>query len=214
MAKPIVIYTAITNRYDNLKEPLHVVNSADYICFSDCVFKSKIWNIQPIPCTDWGRVRQARYPKILPHRFFPEYKISIWVDGSIKIIGNLEKLINLYLNKCDFALCEHSCKRPSIEAEVKICIKKFKRQKEVFIKQLAAYKNVKFKGPIYETGMLLRRHNNIKNAMEDWWGEVIKYSNRDQISLPYIIWKHSLNIKAITMNVRNNRWTKVIPHGK
>ena len=30
--------------------------------------------------------------------------------------------------------------------------------------------------------------------MEDWWKEIEKYSNRDQVSLPYVLWKNGYQI--------------------
>ena len=46
--------------------------------------------------------RNARKYKILPHRFLSEYDISIWIDGNIKVRGDVNELLE-YLNDCKFS---------------------------------------------------------------------------------------------------------------
>jgi hypothetical protein len=33
--------------------------------------------------------------------------------------------------------------------------------------------------------------------MEEWWKEFIEYSKRDQISLPYVLWKNGIKINDV-----------------
>lgn len=33
--------------------------------------------------------------------------------------------------------------------------------------------------------------------MEEWWNEMEKYSKRDQLSLPYIIWKNGYSFEDV-----------------
>jgi hypothetical protein len=210
MSKRIVIYTAISADYDTLNEPEHIIKGADYICFTDKLsLKSTVWNIQPLPNKKVDVVRRARFPKLLPHRLFPDHEISIWVDGSMKIKGNLLKLMKKTLAGYDIALCRHCRKRPSLAAEVDACLRKSKDDPKLLEKQLEAYSEVDPKIPICETGLMLRRHlvPKVKKAMESWWKEILRFSNRDQVSFPYIVWKHKLSIKVMEMRVRSNPWT-------
>jgi len=214
----LVIYTAISGRYDALKKPKHIIKNADYVCFGKGL-KSKIWNIKPFPNKEVDVVRRARFAKLLPHRLFPDYEISIWLDGSIQIRGDLSELIEQYLKDHNIALCRHGKKRKSLAAEVDACLKKHKDNPKILRRQLKSYVDVDPKIPVCETGMLLRRHlsTDVRDAMEDWWVELTKFSKRDQISFPYIVWKHKLRVKVIEMMVGRNPWTiinKKKPHRK
>jgi hypothetical protein len=107
--KKTVIYTAIFGGKDELIEPSFVSPSCDYVCFTDQPRQSAIWKIvlrEQNPAGD--PVRSARRLKILPHLLFSEYEYSIWVDGNLEIIGNLEELIGKYLTGKDFATFDHA----------------------------------------------------------------------------------------------------------
>ena len=45
---------------------------------------------------------------------------------------------------------------------------------------------------LIEANVLIRRHNNplIRELMEDWWEQLRVHGRRDQISFPYVAWKH------------------------
>ena len=45
----IVVYTAISNGYDELKEVIDVEDGVDYICFTDSDITSETWTIRNIP---------------------------------------------------------------------------------------------------------------------------------------------------------------------
>lgn len=95
----VVVYTCITGGYDSLKQPKAVSANIDYICFTDR-FSGVLgaWKFVPVPDElKWlSNVKKQRVVKICPHRYLKEYDISIWVDGNISIIGNLNKFINQY----------------------------------------------------------------------------------------------------------------------
>ena len=82
-----VIYTAITGKYDNLQEPEYIPKGYDFICFTDHKINksNSIWNIKHILPLYNDNTRVARKYKILPHRFLPEYDLSIWIDGNFII---------------------------------------------------------------------------------------------------------------------------------
>ena len=60
---------------------------------------------------------------------------------------------------------------------------------------------------------LLRRHNDkdIILLMENWWGLINKYSIRDQLSLPFCIWRHNTKTKLIPSDLSGN-FFDVNPH--
>jgi len=57
-------------------------------------------------------------------------------------------------------------------------------------------------------GVLIRDHNNVDviKAMDMWFNEVITYSKRDQISLPYVLWKCNVHYDLIRENLYDNEF--------
>ena len=93
-----IIYTAIFGGYDQLPDPQYKPEGWDFICFTDSDIKSDIWEIKKVPAIYEDSTRNARKYKVLPHRWFPDYEYSLWVDGNILIKNNINELIDIYLD--------------------------------------------------------------------------------------------------------------------
>ena len=103
-----VIYTAIFGGYDQLPDPEYIPEGWDFVCFTDSNIKSNIWNVNKVPAIYEDSTRNARKYKVLPHRWFPNYDYSLWVDGNILIRENINELIDIYLNKANLAVHDHN----------------------------------------------------------------------------------------------------------
>jgi hypothetical protein len=196
----IVVYTAISNQYNALLNPKHIDPSVDYFCFTDQPLWHKLntntaWKILPFPDPSLDPVRKCRMVKMLPHRFFPEYDYSVWVDGSINIIDDVRALIKQYDHPP--MLCFKHPIRSCIYQEGQTCIDVGKDDPSTITKQLTYYKEQGFpeESGLIESNALIRRHNdpNVVKVMEDWWKEVKTHSRRDQLSFPYVIWRNNFS---------------------
>ena len=50
-----------------------------------------------------------------------------------------------------------------------------------------------------EDNILYRRHTpEINQLMDEWWALVRDYSQRDQLSLTYLLWRHDYNLDDLT----------------
>ena len=194
----VVCYTSILGNYDSLKQPLVINPDIDYICFSDTSLAKKIgvWQIRPVPdeLKYLPIVKQQRIIKICPHRYLKEYDISIWVDGSIQVIGDLNKFIEQYdLDKNPIYTRIHPI-RKCIYAEAKACKNMNKDASIAIDKQIKRYQDDGYPQNIgmVETGVMLRKHNNIKCILIDnaWASELLNGSHRDQLSFNYVCWKN------------------------
>lgn len=214
----IACYTCITGNYDALKDPLAKQDSSiDFICFSDQPFQSDVWKIKPIPkeLCRLSAVKQQRVIKICPHRYLPKkYKISLWIDGSVQIIGDLMQFIKQYdLSKNCFYTRIHP-KRNCIYDEADACLRLKKDLSGKVQKQIEKYKKENYPAHIgmVETCLLLRKHNEYKCKLIDnyWAAELLQNSHRDQLSFNYVCWKqHFLpGIMTKNFNVNNStfRW--------
>ena len=107
-----VIYTSIIGGYDSLEEPRYIPEGFDFICFTDQKINkpNSVWEIRQVLPLYEDNTRTARKYKILPHRFLPEYDLSIWVDGNELVVGDVDKLQKRYLNDKNMAVYNHmSC---------------------------------------------------------------------------------------------------------
>ena len=209
--RSLVVYTAIIGDYDDLRDPLIVEPGVSYVCYTDQKhIKSDVWDIRYIDeVPEEKRAICVREYKMLPHKFFPEYESSIWVDASIKIVGKLTELIEKYQRYANFLLmphCDGICAYDQIFSYVVYLF----TQKSIAIKQLTKYLNEQYPedNGLMMGGFLVRNHNDSKiiRTMEDWYHEVCFYSSRDQISLPYVVWKNNLIYDLCDLYIAKNSW--------
>ena len=195
--KKIVVYTAIIGNYNPLRNPAHVEEDVDYICFTDeprwfRLTNRTVWQGRPFPPGDLEPTRMNRQVKLLPHQFFSDYDASIYVDGSIQITGSIRQLLDKYDHPA--MLCHRHPKRDCAYEEGRVCIEMAKETPATIRKQLTRYHEEGFPEHfgMIEAGVLIRQHNDSKVValMEDWWNEIRNESSRDQISFPYVAWKH------------------------
>lgn len=154
-----------------------------------------------IDITQNDNVLINRYIKMHPNELFKEYDFSIYIDGNIKIISTLSSLINQVGENTGLALHRHSI-RNCIFEEIEACKTLKKGNYEKMKIQADRYRNEGFpsKFGLLECNVIVSNLNNInsKIILNEWWNE-FKYSDsrRDQIVLPYILWKKGFSIKDI-----------------
>jgi hypothetical protein len=215
----VVVYTAVTGHYDYVHAPAKKVPGWDYLCFTDEISTARPgWDVRALPHKYLDQIRRARIAKILSHRFLCDYDISIWIDANIGIRGDLAAFSIMALADADIAFFRHGAHRPSVAAEIQACEQAGKAPMEVMSLQYEHYCAQGFTdnaGIIPETGVIIRRHHHpaVRTAMEEWWAELLKYSVRDQISLPYIVWKNALPITLLDCDLRTAPWFTYRDHG-
>src|ERR1035437_508260 len=83
-----IIYTAISDEYDNLKDPAIITPGWKYICYTNNkAVKSNVWEVIYL---DSLTTKEQRKIKIIPPF---EYDTCLWIDGSILINCNLDEFI-------------------------------------------------------------------------------------------------------------------------
>jgi hypothetical protein len=194
----IVIYTAISNNYDNLIQPTYISKNFDYICFTNKKIKFPgIWKIKLLKDISSDPTKNSRYYKINAHKFLKKYEYSIWIDSNINVITNkLEnKILSLIKNKQILSINIHP-ERKCVYDEAKACIDQQKDDPEVILKEMNYLKKKKYpvNNGLYEDCIIYRRHGDSKitKLMNDWWYMVKNFSKRDQLSLNYVLWKNKI----------------------
>lgn len=197
-----VIYSCISGGYDEIITDFYPDAHFDYVLFTDNakLLKKKRflwWQIKPLAFSKTDNVRNARWHKTHPHILFPEYKYSVWMDSNIQISGPaIYKLINKHIranHKIAISLHPH---RDCIYDEAAACIADGKDNPDLINTQMQILRADKYPehNGLYETNVLLRRHNDakIKKLCEQWWDFIKNYSRRDQLSFNYLLWKNGI----------------------
>ena len=219
MVNKKVIYTAIFGGYDKLPDPTFLPEGWDFICFTDSDIKSDVWTIKNVPAIYEDSTRNARKYKLLPHRWFPDYDYSLWVDGNIIIQSDVNELIEHYLQDVNLAVHDHNQNvldpRDCVYKEADTIFyfgKKngnYKDDPEVIHKQVQGYANEGYPkdNSLAVTMQVLRRHNESDciKTMETWWQEIKYKSKRDQLSFNYSMWKTSMNFNYFVGDSRSNK---------
>ena len=203
-----VVYSALLGKYDII-QPFNLQKGFDFILFTDVINinnNETNWTILPLPKElnnlNLSRVKKQRFIKLHPHLFFRNYNLSIYIDTTFQIQGDLnEFLLRVLTPKYNIYNFEHP-KRNNIFEEAFI-VAKIRKEKKIMIKLIKErYRKEKFpdNNGLIEGCLIIRKHNekNCIYLMNKWFEEIEKYSHRDQLSFNYAIWKTGIKIKYIS----------------
>ena len=169
----------------------------DYFAFLDRDNKNtKGWNKvisknHSIIDSRWDYRRNAKIFKVLPELFLPEYDVYIWIDSEIEIKKDPNFICENYLKNNDIAIFKHS-KRNCVYDEGEIIEKLGWDHPDLLKNQFNFYKSNNFPRNfgLYEMTSYIKRKNDITKVMGTmWWELICRFSSRDQLSFPYVIWK-------------------------
>lgn len=214
----VVVYTAVINHYDELRDPAVVPDGWHFVAFSDVKINSKIWQTRPLNYIDSDPVRSARFVKINAHHYFKDYDYSIWLDANLQPITSLLPLLPKLKNNI-LGLMRHP-HRNCVYVEGAECIKRNKDKADSITPQLERYRETGFPENygLWETGLMLRKHNDPRciQLMVSWWQEVFIGSRRDQISLPIVLRQYGEIVSELGVHgkdeVRHNKYIEAYKH--
>jgi len=141
------------------------------------------------------------------HMLHPNYTALVWADGAFKLQPGFVEWIIGYLADADAAFIRHPV-RSSISEEMDFVYSNLAQDyvrarynSEPMREQVTAYLQDGFvpkAAPLIAAGLFIRRNSDkVNRAFEHWYIENTKWTIQDQLSLPYIIWKHNLRVKYI-----------------
>ena len=219
-----VVYTALLGKYDKI----HTVNKEkgyDYFMFTDQDFNNHSncnWTILPLAKTDnLGKKnisKLQRFYKTHPHLFFMNYDLSIYVDSSYGIKGNLDEfLLRILSPNISIYFLEHST-RNCIYKEFNAVLSSKKENLQIVNSVKERYNKQKFPDNVGlgDNSLIVRKHNDKKciNLMNHWYNEIAFYSHRDQLSFGYIFWKNGYKIVKYISKKYSSQYFQQYPHLK
>lgn len=197
-----VIYSCISGGYDEIITDFCPNPDYDYVLFTDNtgLLKKKTflwWQIRPLAFSEMDSVRNARWHKLHPHILFPEYDYSVWLDSNVQISGNkIYNLLKKHIQARHKVASSIHPYRDCIYDEADMCIVSGKDNSALINKQMVLLHSKKYPAHngLYETNVLLRRHNDkgVIDLCNQWWDFIKNYSRRDQLSFNYLLWKNGI----------------------
>lgn len=198
MSRRLVIYTCIAGDYDTLLMPQRPEAGVDYYCYTDVkIADAGVWQLRPLPECVEDSLLASRYVKMHPHRLLAEHDLSVYVDANIHLLGDILPFAERAVDRGCLAMYRHPL-RCSILEEAEECallgydfLPRIRSQIQRYVDEGLPPVHV-----LFEANILVRRHHDSRlvGAMELWWREFSRCVRRDQLSLPYALWKQDIEV--------------------
>lgn len=225
-SEKIAVYTCITGNYDKVIDPLFVPDNCDYYAITDFELpKGSLWkriDIDNLNISELQTIKSQpnllnRYFKMFPNKIFKDYKYSVYVDGNIRICTDLTEYVNR-ISEFGISTFRHA-QRSCVYEEAKACVamgKETASNIDNYINHLRQFGMPKNYG-MAQCSLIVREHNTdlCKTLMQDWWSEYFQYAKRDQLSFPFVMFKHNIKMDRITTlgsNLYQSNSFEVIKH--
>lgn len=212
--KKIVLYSCIINNRDELKQ-IEFDDGFKKVLFTDNLnLKSRGWEVRPPVWESEDPTRTSRYHKHHPFNLFPNFDYAIWLDMTHWPYKSLKSL----LTNNFMSLYKHP-KRNTIKEEANICAGLKFDEPFLIQSQIKHYEEEGFNDDfgLYVTSCLIMKNTSEYRSLSSlWWEQISRWSKRDQISLPYCLWKLGLRPNVIPGVERNgfNPYFKFKSHHK
>lgn len=199
----IAVITSHIGLHNPLRDPEIKFEGVDYFAFVDRQHDCKIW--KQIPHIDFSldeeykSRRNAKIYKVLPNLFFPNYDYWFWMDTTHDLIMDPSEVIKNYMGDSEIGLWVHTSRNCAYQEGEEI-----KRLKYDHINlvdnQLNYYRSQGFPENygLFELPVSIRKNtHNVQKLNLRWWDQISRYSSRDQISMPFVIWRTGVDIKIL-----------------
>jgi hypothetical protein len=157
---------------------------------------------------------------MFPWEVLPKHDWSIYIDANIRILKNPAEIIDqLVSDGLEMAIFQHPL-RSNVWQEADACKRLGKIPLEdhaTLDKQLLRYgsEGLPPESGLTENNVIIRsgQSSHLTSVMTLWWEEFSRGVKRDQISLPYVLWKTRTSIYRIPFSARdNNHYFRIVTH--
>ncbi len=196
----IAVYMAMFGSYDRVPEPLIQPDNIDYYILTDKPMpEGSRWKaLDPARFlpeeTGSDPVLRNRWCKLHPHRIFPGYDTSIYLDSNLLVVSDLTPFAS-FADQFPVAVFHH-WQRTCVYQEIRACLDTGKDTREHL---LAHEKRLRAQGVpenwgLLEAPVIARMHGDSRciALMEAWWDNFLSGSRRDQISLIETLWQKQI----------------------
>lgn len=147
--------------------------------------------------------RASRRAKLAPHRHFPDADWSIWIDNKSRLRRDPGEVLAAVRAQSDAAFFAFPhFRRDCVYHELQTCWENGLDDYRVLKERERTYRTERMPAHsgLIEGHFIIRRHNDPALARfgDRWLEHVLRFSRRDQISFPYLVWKLGLRYDFIT----------------
>jgi O-antigen biosynthesis protein len=212
----VAIYTAIFGGYDSLRDQ-PACPGVDYVCFTDDPqLNSSQWTVRLAPSRYQHPRMSAKWFKMLSHKALADFRYTIWIDGGIQLASN--HFADAMLSALDgrgIALIRHPV-RDNILEEAEFSVELPRYRDLPMLGQVAHYRSKGFKDDwgLY-AGTIIVRDNAIRRIRclnRLWMKANLRWTYKDQLSLPYLLWKLDIEPAVISCDLWHNDLFSMVPH--
>jgi hypothetical protein len=184
------VFTALFGGYESLNEqPVALRSDLPFICFTDDPgLTSETWQIRLVaPLFALDPARSQRDFKLRPHVHLAEFDVSMYIDNAVILTEPPEQVFERYLTPSGFALAKNELRGSVLDEFLEVVKRGYDDPNRVF-EQLNHYTlthpEVLQERP-YWGGILIRDHRErlVRDMLDIWYANVLRYSRRDQLSL-------------------------------
>ena len=221
----IAVYTAVFSSYDELLEPKFLPDNCDFFVFSDSITipEGSAWKAKELPnliqkeMQHFSPVEKNRYLKMHPDLLFPEYHYSVYADGNLLLYTDPTEYINR-LSKYGISFYTHY-RRKCVYEELRVVSAKCKitETQADEVKCFLLDADMPEKYGLLECPVIARRHHQpeCKKLMSEWWELFRRFPYRDQVLLPYVLFKNGIRTNELGLlgsNIWNDPGIKRVEH--
>jgi hypothetical protein len=206
-----VVYACTHLDYDQIFSPVVPTPGVDFVLFADRKPRFvRGWQWRPLPAAVAGMSQTLanRYCKFFPGAVLPEAACSVYLDANTLVLGDLTPLLAEFrASGADIGLFPHR-ERSSLAEEFEFGRRVGKIPPADVEKGLAQLRRYREAGlppdpPFTENAIIFRRHGpRLEAAMQLWWSELLTYTQRDQLSLPYVLFASGIGVKLWDWNYK------------
>lgn len=217
MGERVAILQANLGAFDTPIDPVEQIAPVTFHRWTDDNFP---------PITGLTPRLQYRIPKLFGWQMLPGYDFYIWLDGVVSFKRDDSAMWYMdQLGDGDMAFFHHP-QRHSIKSEVDH-IEEHLQQGKPYI--TPRYKNGLHKEQYAEiltdtgfvddklwasTTFIYRNTKKVQEALKDWWYYQSRYYTCDQVPLPYVLWKHDINVKDFNEPIYKTGYMSLVGHHK
>ena len=159
----------------------------------------------------------AKRPRCRPD-LYTDCEASLWMDGSIHVLDDrFIRLVREKLEEHELVLWDHPEDRDCFLEEARHCHDWGKWPEEPLLTQAEYYltSGMPEHFGLWATGSIARRHTDRMRALGDaWLDEIERWTIKDQVSLPYLLWRDGIVPGTFGIDQLDNDMVAVMPHAQ
>jgi hypothetical protein len=182
----MIIYSCITNQYDNISNDHYYDPEVRYVMFHDGTIEKKgSWEFIELDIDENSHTKKSYHPKHLPHLYFDYGECTVWIDGCYIITEDFVNFSKKIFETHNLVLQNHPSKRTLVEEFAKLYYRGFVDEEKCYELAEKIY-NSGYKCWMYDQTINCCVWRKINKEVIDWnnsWHKWFIFGDiRDQIA--------------------------------